>query len=730
VRLAIVRLVVFSGFFFCVKLTASGLPSPKIFSVYPLGGQQGASVNLEILGEFLSNTTAVEFDCKDLVWTRTTQVSSGKVSGVITISPHTPLGPHILRAVTLDGYSTSNMFNVGQFPSILEHEPNDSEIQAQDIPTLPVEIQGRMEMPEDVDLFKFRAHLGERWTFDLRSIEYGSGLEAKMFLLDAAGTAIALDDDRDDFDETPYIEHTFKSDGAYYLKLDQFRGVRGFSWGKNSTYTLRISQLPHIDSVSPLGAQTGRSSTIRLSGRALDDLQEVYLTEARRGEYARMTYPYTMPIHFRPDPPTASEVSRIGGTIVRRTPTRAEVTFQIPDRTRPGLWHLWASGSKGIADCINLDITESREYDEVEVSQADWREGPFVINGILGHAGEQDIFRIEGRADRTLHFWTLAAQLGSPYLDTVIQLRDVGGRKLAENDDVVPGIGTLIGNPDSTLYYTPQQDGPLFVTVKDRIGRGGPNCQYRLNVKNERPGFQLVTIPENFTVAKGSSDEIKVHLIREAGFEGEVSVWVEGLPPGVESTRGKFRADQHFEPNADGNEMIIPELVFQIHVPETVPLGNYPIRILGVPTAEEASPRRVIEAQAVTVLGPLLDGVNFLRRPMPNVSMAVCEPFGARLTPLAEKLDLKRGDSTTLELKVEKLAERASFHIMNLPQGITYRFTGRHEDQVTLTLEASSETALGTSEISVETQVGKRWAASHLIALSVLPAKKSLRSSN
>jgi hypothetical protein len=623
------------------------------------------------------------------------------------------------------------MFNVGQFPSILEHEPNDLVGQAQDIPSLPVEIQGRMEVPEDVDLFRFRAHVGERWTFDLRSIEYGSGLEAKLFLLDAIGTVIALDDDRDDFDETPYVEHTFKADGAYYLKLDQFRGVRGFSWGKNCTYTLRISQLPHIGCVSPLGAQIGRGSTIRLSGSALEDLREVYLTEVRRAEYARMTYPYTMPIHFRPDQPSASEVSRIGGTIVRRTPTCAEVRFQIPDGTRPGLWRLWASGAKGITDCINLDITESREYDEAEVSQADWREGPLVINGVLDRPGEQDTFRIEGRTGQPLHFWTLAAQLGSPYLDTVLQLRDVEGKKLAENDDVVPGIGTLIGNPDSTLYYTPQQDGPLFLTVKDRTGRGGPNCQYRLNVKSERPGFQLVTIPENFTVAKGSSDEIKVYLIREAGFDGEVSVWFEGLPSGVESSRGKFRADQHFEPNADGNEMIIPELVFQIHVPETVPLGNYPIRILGVPTAEEASPHcRIIEAQTVTVLGPLLDGVNFLRRPMPNVAMAVCEPFGATVTPLAEKLDLRRGDSTTLELKVEKLAERVSFDIMNLPQGITYRFTGRHEDQVTLTLEASSETALGTNEISVETQVGKRWAASHPIALSVLPAKKSLRSSN
>jgi len=717
--------------FFCVKVAARNPPSPKILSVYPLGAQQGTSVTVEILGEFLSNTTSIEFDCRDLVWTQTSYVSSGKVSGTVTISPHAPLGPHILRAVTLDGYSTSDMFNVGQYPSLMEAEPNDLVTQAQEIQGLPVEIQGRMKVAEDRDVFRIRVRSGERWTFDLRSIEYGSGLEAQMFLLDQAGHPIAFDDDRDDFDETPYIEHVFEKDGDYYLKLDQFRGVRGFSWGKNSTYTLRISQLPQISYVSPLGAQVGSRTRLRVLGNALEDLRGVYLTELRRGEYARMTYPYTMPIYFRSDPPTGDQVARIDGKIVSRTTGSAEVEFLIPDGTRPGLWHLWVTGSKGSADGLNLDISNSAEYDERKAAQGNRGKGPFVINGALEQPGEQDVFRIEGLAGQTLHFWTLAAQLGGRYLDTVLQVRDASGKKLAENDDVVPGIGTLIGNPDSTLYYKPQHDGPVFLTIKDRMGRGGPSYEYRLNVKSERPGFQLVTIPENFVVSRGDSAELKVYLIREAGFEDEVSVWFEGMPPGLESSRGKFRADQRFEPNADGNEMIIPEISFQIHASQSVPVGSHPIRILGVPTAEEQIPgRKVVEAQTAVVLGPLLDGVNFLRRPMPQISVTVCNPFEGRLTALAEKLELRRGDSTTLTLKAEGIPEQAPFQIMNLPTGVTYRLTGRHEDQVTLTLEVSPSTPVGVFEISVETKITDRWASSRPIACSVLPAPKSMRSSN
>ena len=143
-------------------------------------------------------------------------------------------------------------------------------------------------------------------------------------------------------------------------------------------------------------------------------------------------------------------------------------------------------------------------------------------------------------AGQPLHFWTLATQLGVPYIDTVLRLRDASGRKLAESDDVVAGQGTLIGNPDSSLYFTPQKDELLSVEVFDRLKRGGGGFEYRLNLKSEGPSFQLFTTPENFAVAQGGVGEIKVHLVREAGFEGEVSVWIEGLPAEIGQLKGEI----------------------------------------------------------------------------------------------------------------------------------------------------------------------------------------------
>jgi hypothetical protein len=702
------------------------ISSPKIVRVYPLGGQLGTAVQVEILGEYLANSTTVEFDCHELHWTKTLSASSAKLLGLVSISPEAALGSHLLRVVTLDGVSTSAIFNVAQFPSRLESEPNNLSSQAQAIEALPVEIQGRLDGAVDIDVYAVRVRAGERWTFDFRSIEYGSAAEAKMLLLDAAEKRVAFSDDRNDYDETPLIDHTFTSDGTYFIKLDQYRGPRGFNFGKNCAYILRISALPQIQFASPLGFRTGGTVRIKLRGIGLERLEKVHLTELRQAEYARMTYPYTVPIHFRPDPPTASRVDPLHGKVLQREAALAEVTFDVPPGAKTGLWRLRGVSAGGTSDGVTVEISDVEEHDELQATSVDWRTGELAINGEISHPGEEDVYRFDAIAGKPLHFWTLAAQLGGPQLDTVLVLRDAAGKILVEEDDIVAGQGTLIGNPDSSLYFTPEQDAPVFLTVRDRLRRGGPNYSYRLKVRSERPSFQLFTTPENFTVARGDASEIKVHLIRERGFAGEVTVWFEQVPPGIEAPRGKFRADQLFEPNADGADMIIPELIFRIQAPETLPLGNYPLRILGVATAEEKSEaRRVVQAQTTLLQGPLLDLWNFIRRPLPHVSMTVCDPPPARIESLSGSLSLKRGESATLELKVERLDESASIQLKELPTGVNGRLNGRQADQVTFVLEALPEAALGSFEISAETTLKNRRITTQPISLLILPAPKS-----
>ena len=468
-----------------------------------------------------------------------------------------------------------------------------------------------------------------------------------------------------------------------------------------------------------------------LAGSALEGTGQVYLTRLRGAEHARMTYPFTVPIRFENDPSIARDIDRIEGRVLRTRPELVEIEFSVPAEARTGLWRIWVESPGGVVDGPPLEVSDWAEYAEGKTDSANWRQGPYGVHGQLGRPGEQDTYEIEAKTGQPLHLWTLAAQLGVPDLDTVLVLKDGSGKKLAESDDVVAGQGTLIGNPDSSLFYRPEQDGRLFLTVKDRLSRGGPGYVYRLKVKSEKPGFQLFTTPENVNVARGGSAQIKVHLVREAGFQGEVSIWFEGLPGSVEPARAKFRADQLFEPNADGADMIIPEIPFRIHVPESHPLGTHTFEVRGSPTGEETrQDGRVVKAETTLIMGPLLDAWNYTRRPLPETSLTIVEPLAGYLSVsqqhgggrMGPSLSLAPGSTTTLSLQAENIPGDIPITIKDLPSGVAVDSRSQENNQIALILKAGSETPLDTFEISAEAKVGDRWIYTEAIDLKVIPA--------
>ena len=155
--------------------------------------------------------------------------------------------------------------------------------------------------------------------------------------------------------------------------------------------------------------------------------------------------------------------------------------------------------------------------------------------------------------------------------------------------------------------------------MRDRIGRGGPSFVYRLRVTHERPGFRLLTDPENAIVERGKETALGVLLVREPGFEGSVEVWAEGLPAGMEASRGEFRADQFFGPSADGDNVIIPEALLNIEASEALQPASYPIRIFGRDPAG-----RVVEAYSTLWIGPPRKR-NDVRRPLAEILVTVLE---------------------------------------------------------------------------------------------------------
>ena len=109
------------------------------------------------------------------------------------------------------------------------------------------------------------------------------------------------------------------------------------------------------------------------------------------------------------------------------------------------------------------------------------------------------------------------------------------------NDDGGPGYGR-----DSNLEFTAPEDGSYLVALRDSRGQDGADHPYRLTIREPSPDFRL-EMPSrrsgrilsntgdstHFNLPAGGRLTVDVAVYRVDGFDGEVRVEIEDLPPGV-----------------------------------------------------------------------------------------------------------------------------------------------------------------------------------------------------
>jgi hypothetical protein len=295
---------------------------------------------------------------------------------------------------------------------------------------------------------------------------------------------------------------------------------------------------------------------------------------------------------------TDAGLVRVNARTVKASATTVDAAFEIPVDARPGLWRLWLVTKQGIAEAMSVEVDTDAN----------------AIDGRLLHA-KANRHAVPLTAGKPFHAWTIATQLGLPAIDTVLELYSADGKLLAEHDDLMSGQGTVIGNPDSSLYYLPQRSETATLLVRDRTDRSGPGYAYRVHIAEEAPSFQLLYEPEELSATAGEEVEFKALLIKHPGFEKAVDVWVEGHP----EAKGQFRADMHFGPSGDGDNINIPIVKLKLKVPAEAPAGDYAIALRG--RAADGS-GAVVEGLSTLWIGPN-GNRNDTRRPLPRPSLYV-----------------------------------------------------------------------------------------------------------
>jgi hypothetical protein len=191
---------------------------PFVTGIFPLGGKIGSRTSIELHGWNLAATKAVEN-------------TKSKPAGVYPI-------------VARRGEWGSNAvpFAIDALREISEKEPNDRRQNAQRV-RVPVIVNGRIDHPGDIDIFRIDARAGDELVSEVTARRLGSPLDSLLRITDASGKELALNDDFEDkgaalltHQADSRLRVKFLAAGAYYIYVADTQGKGGADYA----YRLRI----------------------------------------------------------------------------------------------------------------------------------------------------------------------------------------------------------------------------------------------------------------------------------------------------------------------------------------------------------------------------------------------------------------------------------------------------------------------------------------------------------
>jgi hypothetical protein len=201
---------------FVYRVTAGELPF--VTSLFPLGGRVGRSAKVKMNGWNLAQA-ALQLP-----------------------PPEAGPGIHWIVARSRGFLSNPVPFALDSLPECVEKEPNNDLAHAQKV-TLPVIVNGRINRPDDWDVFQFTGRAGDTIVADVSARRLDSPLDSLLKITDASGKVLAYNDDFEDLgagtnthNADSYLLFKLPASGTYYVHL----GDTARHGGEEYAYRLRI----------------------------------------------------------------------------------------------------------------------------------------------------------------------------------------------------------------------------------------------------------------------------------------------------------------------------------------------------------------------------------------------------------------------------------------------------------------------------------------------------------
>ena len=451
---------------------------PKLASVFPQGSQPGRTVRVDVLGEYLDRADSVVF----LDPAIRGKILRGSYTGLaleFLIDAAAPYGPHYFRIVSPRGASNILLFRVGDQPHVTESEPNSTFADAQQV-SLPVTINGRLDVDGDFDFFRFHAEKGQNWIFDVRSARNGNGLDPALILLDSHRRELAHSEDVFIWD--PFFQYKFQESGDYVAVVQPTHA----HVDPNFAYQLDIRAAPHLETLSPLSMPPGSEVEATLFGAGLT------------GPGASLWF----------------DAPGFTGEVMAMRGSTARVKIHCPPEAADGPHHLAVLDPGGRSNPVTFLVDRTPRY-----TGGDHISPPVSITSIARYR-QPERFWLEAKAGQTLVFEVRAQRFGSP-VDSILRILDETGKQIGANDDgKFPGAEF---NKDSYLVQTFEKSGRYQLEMRNLWKTTGEDFPYELVVRPPKPSFELMLDADN------PSDALKLTAERREGFEGPIAFEVRGL---------------------------------------------------------------------------------------------------------------------------------------------------------------------------------------------------------
>lgn len=512
----------------------AGLSGPQLYSVFPPGGKQGTTVEVEFFGLHLEEPSGLFFSHPKITAELLPVDEKDKNRPrrfKVTIPPDVPVGDYDVRLICKLGISNVRTFCVSDFAEGLEQEPNDSRAQATRV-NLNSTVNGCIRKGEDLDWFVFAAKAGQRILIECRAWRIDSTLDGVMWLYDSAGKELAMSQDEELRDEKrdPFIDFDVPADGDYAVKLTDFI----YDGSDQLFYRLSVTaNVPYVDFILPIGVPPSSNTPITFYGRNLPGGEKT-----------------DMQIEGRPLQKVVRTIAAPSG--------EASAELHSSDAVRPWTASLdgmdvrvKGEGGTSNAKLLLFDplphVSEQEPNDNQK--QAQRLNVPSSVDGQF-MKGDSDYYIFAAKKNEKFHLNVIASRINSPG-DPEMVILDASGKALASPKDTPTHPDSVVNEANARFLtetrdiyhqFTAPEDGDYTLRIEHlfRQARGGPHFTYRLTIEgDQRPDFRLISISTHYRcihthmIPQGGRERVDFLCWRLRGHNEPVTIEARNLPPGV-----------------------------------------------------------------------------------------------------------------------------------------------------------------------------------------------------